>query len=194
MLKFASKVNNRTAANCCVNVKPVFFYKFKANFNAFMKRPFLIIIGFTLVVSVSLAFTEDKPKDDPIYKNLQILPKDITKEQMDSVMHHFNEALNVRCNFCHVRNDSAKRFDFANDDLPHKRKAREMMKLTDKINDDYFDVTGGQRTIATSLMVTCYTCHHGSTDPQVRAPKKQDSSLRFQGRPFLVADSAKKSQ
>jgi hypothetical protein len=146
-----------------------------------MKRSFLVIIGFAFMVSVSLAFTEDLTKDEPIYKNLQVLPKDITKEQMDSVMHHYSEALSVRCNFCHVRNDSTKKFDFASDDLPHKRKAREMMKLTDKINDDYFDVTGGQRTISTALMVTCYTCHHGSTDPAVRAPKTQQQSLRWPG-------------
>lgn len=160
-----------------------------------MKRPFLVIIGFALAVSVSLAFSEDlTKKDDPLYKNLQILPKDITKEQMDSVMHHFNEALSVRCNFCHVRNDSTKKFDFASDDEKHKRKAREMMKLTDKINDDYFDVTGGQRTITTQLMVTCYTCHHGSTDPEVKAPKKQQAAFPFPGQPVQVADTAKKSQ
>ena len=139
-----------------------------------MKRTFLIISGFGLMVSVSLAFT----KDDPGYKNLQILPKDITKQQMDSVMHHYTEALNVKCNFCHVRNDSTRTWDFASDDKPHKNKAREMMKLTNKINDDYFDVTGGQRTITTQLMVTCYTCHHGSTDPAVRAPKMQPPPLR----------------
>jgi hypothetical protein len=160
-----------------------------------MKRPFLVIVGFAIVVSVSLAFTEDlTKKDDPLYKNLQILPKDITKEQMDSVMHHFNEALSVRCNFCHVRNDSTKKFDFASDDEKHKRKAREMMKLTDKINDDYFDVTGGQRTITTQLMVTCYTCHHGSTDPEVKAPKKQQAAFPFPGQPVQVADTAKKPQ
>src|ERR1051325_4486901 len=134
-----------------------------------MKRPFLIILGFSLMISVSLAFT----KDDPGYKNLQILPKDITKEQMDSVMHHYASSLSVRCNFCHVRNDSTKTWDFASDANPHKNKAREMMKMTDKINDDYFDVTGGKRTITTQLMVTCYTCHHGSTDPAVKAPPRQ---------------------
>ncbi|MBO9681707.1 MAG: c-type cytochrome [Flavisolibacter sp.] len=159
-----------------------------------MKRPFLVIVGLALVVSISMAFTEDLTKDDPLYTNLQILPKDITKEQMDSVMHHFTDALSVRCNFCHVRNDSTRKYDFASDAVAHKRKARDMMRLTDKINDDYFDVTGGQRTINTQLMVTCYTCHHGSTDPEVRAPKKQESSLRFQGQPLQVADSAKKSQ
>jgi len=142
-----------------------------------MKRPFLIFLGFIVLISVSLAFTNHK---DPGYKNLQILPKDITEKQMDSVMHHFNESLSVKCSFCHVRNDSTNKLDFPNDNNPHKNKAREMMKLTNKINDDYFDVTGGQRTITTQLMVTCYTCHHGSTDPAVRAPKmlQQQSPLR----------------
>jgi len=139
-----------------------------------MKRPFLVITAFVFVVSVSLAFTSN----DPGYKNLQILPKDITREQLDSVMHHFTESLSVRCNFCHVRNDTTNRMDFASDANPHKNKAREMMKLTNKINDDYFDVTGGQRTISTQLMVTCYTCHHGSTDPAVRAPKREGSPFR----------------
>jgi hypothetical protein len=136
-----------------------------------MNRPFLVTIGFTVLISVSLAFTNHR---DPGYKNLQVLPKDITEKQLDSVMHHFNEALSVRCSFCHVRNDSTRKWDFASDDMPHKNKAREMMKMTNKINDDYFDVTGGERTIATSLMVTCYTCHHGSNDPAVRAPKKEE--------------------
>lgn len=134
-----------------------------------MQRTTFVTLGFLFMVLASMAFT----KDDPGYKNLQILPKDITRQQMDSVMHHFTDALNVRCSFCHVRNDSANRWDFASDANPHKNKAREMMKLTDKINDDYFNYTGEERTITTQLMVTCYTCHHGSTDPAVKAPKKE---------------------
>jgi hypothetical protein len=152
-----------------------------------MKRPFWVIIGFAAVISVSLAFTKHK---DSGYKNLQILPKDITKQQMDSVMHHFNESLNVKCSFCHVRNDSTNKMDFASDDKPHKNKAREMMKLTNKINDDYFDVTGGQRTITTQLMVTCYTCHHGSTEPAVKAAKKEEMPSPFR----QLNDTTRRSQ
>ena len=152
-----------------------------------MKRPFFLFICFGLMVSVSLAFT----KDDPGYKNLQILPKDITKQQMDSVMHHFTASLSVRCNFCHVRNDSTKIWDFASDGNAHKNKAREMMKMTDKLNDDYFDVTGGKRTITTQLMVTCYTCHHGSTDPAVKVPPRQEPLQS----PFRsLTDTTKRSQ
>jgi hypothetical protein len=149
-----------------------------------MKRTFLVVLGFSLTVTVSLAFT----KDDPIYKNLQILPKNITEKQMDSVMHHFTGSLNVRCNFCHIRNDSTNKMDFASDANPHKNKAREMMKLTDAINDEYFDVTGGKRDITTQLMVTCYTCHRGSTDPATIPPKRERSQERQN------ADSVKRTQ
>lgn len=150
-----------------------------------MNRSFLVIAGFVIFVSVSLAFT----KDEPIYKNLKVLPRNITREQMDSVMHHFTGSLNVRCSFCHVRNDSTDKWDFPSDANPHKNKAREMLKMTNKINDKYFDVTGGKRTISTQLMVTCYTCHHGSTDPAVQPPVREK---RQEQRP--VADSVKQKQ
>ena len=90
-----------------------------------MKRPFLILLGFTFLIIVSLAFTEHK---DPGYKNLQILPKDITEKQMDSVMNHFNESLTVKCDFCHVKKENKEELDFPSDNNPHKNKAREMMK------------------------------------------------------------------
>jgi hypothetical protein len=40
--------------------------------------------------------------------------------------------------------------------------------MMDKINDKYFDVTGGKRDLDARLMVTCYTCHHGNTEPPTR--------------------------
>ena len=133
-----------------------------------MKKSLIVTLGLIAMISVSLAFT----KDDPIYKNLKILPKNITKEQMDSVMHHFSQSLGVHCNFCHVRNDSTRTWDFAADDIKHKIKAREMMTMMDKINDKYFDVTGGKKDLTTPLMVTCYTCHHGATEPATRVPPR----------------------
>ena len=148
-----------------------------------MKKTFAVILGFAAIITLSLAFTK---KEDPVYKNLKILPKNITKEQLDSVMHHFTASLSVKCNFCHVRNEEAKTWDFASDDNKHKLVAREMMKMTDKINDKYFDVTGSKKNkLDAQLMVTCYTCHHGNTDPATKAPKPEprpqgDSTRRNQ--------------
>jgi len=142
-----------------------------------MTRSFSLILLLVCIGAASLAFT----KDEPVWKNLKILPKHITEQQMDSVMHHFSASLNVGCDFCHVENKAAGEWDMASDDKKHKLRAREMMIMTDKINDKYFDVTGGKRDLNTRLMVTCFTCHHGTTDPEVRPvvvaePQQADSS------------------
>jgi hypothetical protein len=143
-----------------------------------MKKTFFVITGFIGMIGLSLAFTH---KEDPVYKNLKILPKNINKEQLDSVMHHFSASLGVRCNYCHVRNEDAKTWDFASDDNKHKLVARDMMKMMDKINDKYFNVTGGKKNLNAQLMVTCYTCHHGSNEPATKAPRPQQQQPRPQG-------------
>lgn len=141
-----------------------------------MKKTLLVTATFIFVIIASFAFS---PKEEPRYKNLRILPKNVTHEQMDSVMHHFTASLNVKCNFCHVRNEDSKQWDFASDDNKHKLVARNMMKMTQKINDKYFDVTGAKNNLNAQLMVTCYTCHHGSKEPAVtpvRIQERQNSS------------------
>jgi len=133
-----------------------------------MRKSVLVIGVFAGLLFASLAFTEPK---DRLYKNLKVLPKDITKPQMDSVMQSFTAALGVKCNFCHVRTADNKDWDFPSDANKHKLVARDMMKMTTKINKKYFDVTG--KGINASLMVTCFTCHNGKPEPATRAPKPQ---------------------
>ena len=136
-----------------------------------MKKTLLISISMVLLVIVSVSFTKSVSvtKDEPQYKNLKILPKNISKEQMDSVMHHFSLSLGVRCNFCHKHSDDFKTWDFASDENKHKLRAREMLKLTQKINNKFFAVSGVKGLNAT-LLVTCFTCHHGSNDPSTQPP------------------------
>jgi|SRR6476660_3802458 len=130
-----------------------------------MKKSFFITALFAVVVLASLAFTND----DPQYKNLKVLPKHITKPQLDSVMRQFTGSLGVKCNFCHHYNEETKQMDFASDENKHKLVARSMMKMTAKINKKYFDVAGKQ-TLDAKLLVGCYTCHHGQEEPAVTAP------------------------
>ena len=59
----------------------------------------MIILCVAAFVCMSFIVTNEEPR----YKNLKVLPKNITKPQMDSVMKHFTVALGVKCNFCHVR-------------------------------------------------------------------------------------------
>lgn len=132
-----------------------------------MKKSTLVTLGLALMVCISMAFTNDELP----YKNLKILPKNITEKQMDSVMHHFTESLNVKCNFCHIKREGAEHPDFASDENKHKLIARDMMKMTDKINKQYFNLTGAKQTLSTPLMVTCYTCHNGKKEPASKTPQ-----------------------
>jgi hypothetical protein len=129
-----------------------------------MRKTFLVTLGFVAMVLISFAFTSDKPR----YQNLKVLPKNTTKEQLDSVMKHFTVALGVKCNYCHVRlNDEQKNWDFASDNNDNKKTARNMMRMTEKVNKKYFDIKNSDELDA-RLEVSCYTCHHGNAHPQKR--------------------------
>jgi hypothetical protein len=139
-----------------------------------MRRSLVITALFAAMVVTSLAFTSD----DPQYKNLKILPKNITKQQMDSVMRHFTAALGVKCNFCHQYNEQTKSMDWASDANEHKGISRQMMTMTAKINSKYFDVNS-KKNLNAKLEVSCYTCHNGKAHPQVNIPQQE----RQQGPP-----------
>ncbi len=110
-------------------------------------------------------------------KNLQVLPKDMTRQQVTAVMAGFATALGVRCEHCHIEDKNAPAagapaggrggippLDFASDDKETKKIAREMLKMVNDINTKYLPLTG--RTIADLNRVSCETCHHGLSKPQ----------------------------
>src|SRR5215217_7824579 len=125
-----------------------------------MKRTFFVL-GLIAFIITTAAFTYDPPK----YKNLKILPKDISKESMDTVMHHFSIALGQKCGFCHVHNDQNKTWDMASDTKPEKLIARKMMTMTNAINTKYFPPEDGTKDERLIQTVTCYTCHKGEAMP-----------------------------
>src|SRR4051812_27851684 len=51
------------------------------------------------------------------YKNLQVLPKDISREQLLATMRSFTRGLGVRCNHCHVvkATEPKEELDFPSD-------------------------------------------------------------------------------
>lgn len=147
-----------------------------------MKKSSLIICCFGMAVILMSAFiTRDVPK----YKNLKILRKDITKEELDSVMHLFAMSLGQKCNFCHVRNEQDKSWDFASDAVPYKGVARKMMLMTIKINKQNFSAEGQDSKLMVQA-VSCYTCHHGEAIPETRPPvRPQIDSLKNRPQPPL---------
>jgi len=109
------------------------------------------------------------PPDAPQYKNLKVLPKKLTHEQLGKYMDEWSKALGVRCNFCHARGADGKN-DFASDDKPEKKMAREMFAMTAKINKKYFDAKKDSLGLVMESGIACITCHHGSAHPEGGMP------------------------
>jgi hypothetical protein len=130
-----------------------------------MKRPALVVAILVTIVIISVAFSAPP---EVRYKNLKVLPKNTTKAQMDSVMNHFARSLGVRCNFCHVRaNDAQRNFDFPNDSLENKKIARQMFRMTAKINKKSFKDEVKKKGMP---LVTCFSCHNGKEHPATIPP------------------------
>jgi tetratricopeptide (TPR) repeat protein len=100
------------------------------------------------------------------YTNLQVLPSDVSRGQLMSVMRGFTGALGVRCSTCHIGEEGQplSTYDFASDDKAAKLKAREMMRMVRTINDTYLAELPDRRD--PGVRVTCLTCHRGVSRPE----------------------------
>ncbi len=96
------------------------------------------------------------------FKNLQVLPKTITKDELKAIMKAQAKALDVECDHCHNVPD------MASDDNPNKKIGREMMKMTMEINTKWIK---GLKD-AEKHQVTCGTCHRGHEEPPPFVPGK----------------------
>lgn len=124
----------------------------------------ITFVGLMLTVIVMGAFI---PQPKQQYKNLKVLPKNISKEELDLVMDGFKTALGVKCNYCHApQANNPKRLDFVSDAKSEKEIARKMMRMTAKINKKYFHMDELQNGKAL-LAVSCNTCHNGNERPKL---------------------------
>jgi len=57
----------------------------------------------------------------PAPTNLQVMPKDSTREQVLATMQAFTASLGVQCNYCHVQEGRGGRNDMAADEKPTKK-------------------------------------------------------------------------
>lgn len=94
---------------------------------------------------------------ESVYKNIVIL-KGMPAGALPKVMvYGFSRGLGVRCGYCHVRDD------FASDERPHKKSAREMWKMTGDINHSY--LANMKELEDEAPIVTCWTCHRSRQHP-----------------------------
>lgn len=127
----------------------------------------MLAIAGLLIVVISMAMSPAVAPDDDGFKNLKVLPKDITKEQMHKVMDEWEHALGARCSFCHARNEETKKMDFASDAKPEKEMARDMYKMTQGINKKYFHAKKDSTNRVMESSINCYSCHRGVSHPEV---------------------------
>jgi len=93
-------------------------------------------------------------------RNLKLLAADA---DIADVMRGFDEALGVRCDYCHVSGD------FASDANPHKETARKMIAMIRQIDSSFPSATGvfpdGYHE------VDCSTCHRGKAKVETKSPQ-----------------------
>ena len=113
------------------------------------------------------------------FKNLQVLPKDITRDQLMATMRGFTRGLGVRCNHCHVvtATEPEEKLDFAADTKEEKKVARVMYLMARDINTNWMqrvEAAEGHAPAAATPgappRVTCWTCHRGMPEPESPPP------------------------
>jgi hypothetical protein len=129
-----------------------------------------LIAGFllSLCTITGILATRPAPKDEEHYSNLRILSNKLTEDEMDIIMHRFNSALGVTCIYCHVTKKNVpypEPMDFASDEKPEKRQAREMLAMSMKLNKKYFNVKIDSK-IEIRPRIWCNTCHQGLIIPK----------------------------
>lgn len=87
-----------------------------------------------------------------VWKDLQVLPKNISKDELKKIMKSMSKDLGVDCSFCHDEPNMEK-------DTNKKKLAREMMQMTSEIS---------RKFPSTMKKVTCWTCHRGKEEPDKR--------------------------
>ncbi len=121
-------------------------------------------IFYLFVVSIFAAGIVSAQVPDK-FKNLKVLPKDISKEKLLEIMRGFTGALGVNCEFCHVAQENPHKMIFDSDQKTAKNKARIMMAMTHDINTKYLSKLSEYSD--NILQVKCVTCHHGNKEPMM---------------------------
>jgi hypothetical protein len=101
--------------------------------------------------------------------NLQVLPKDMPRNQVIPIMQQFEAALQVDCGHCHVWTGAGlPTNDYASDVKPTKKVAREMLRMVMAANNIVGPAVQANFN-RPGMQVGCAMCHRGKTTPVVEA-------------------------
>ena len=104
-----------------------------------------------ILLSLGVIFAE--------YNNLQVLNFKSDRD-LKKYMKSIGKDLGVKCSFCHDLNDKSI-------DTDHKIIAREMIRMQQDLNKNYFAQIGDSLLKSeNTLQISCWTCHKGSIHPE----------------------------
>ena len=137
----------------------------------------------TVIVAIAIASCEasehvisDKARnvDSTVsgYENLQVLPADITEDELSELMLDCLSGLGLPrragrgCLHCHEGSLEQPRatWNYSSDAKPAKAQARAMMRMVRDINERHLNNV--KPRVDQGSRVTCYTCHNGRLNPQ----------------------------
>ena len=128
-------------------------------------RLFVVLLLIFLVIgwkakTAQMQSTGDKPVEQ-VRKNIQVL-KGLPDSQLFLLMNFVGDSLGVNCDHCHVKGEKNRQTGedtwlWEREDKKEKAVGRDMMRMVLELNRTSFNREG---------VVTCYTCHRGSTRPE----------------------------
>ena len=147
-----------------------------------MQRLIRIAVILITPLAVSIALGAQDPAAPPAArggfqqqapKNLKVLPKTWTGQQVRALMQTFAESLGVQCTHCHAVDPTAPApaegrpptLDYSLDQKKEKEIARQMIQLTMALNSEGLKGVGDP---AVPEKVSCLTCHNGQKTPATK--------------------------
>ena len=120
-----------------------------------------LFITFLIAGPLSLEAAEaqnhgDTRPAEQVFKNIQSM-KGIPADEFLSTMGFFSASLGISCGDCHTAESGGDWAKYA-DDNDRKCRTRAMIAMVNTMNKSFF---AGKRVL------TCYSCHRGSTSPEV---------------------------
>src|ERR1051326_248031 len=84
-----------------------------------LKKKYVVILAMAITITIGVAALPS-PNND--YKNLKVLPKNISSKDLSRIMiDDFEDGLGVSCTFCHIQEKDSLRLDYASDAKPEKQ-------------------------------------------------------------------------
>jgi len=106
---------------------------------------------------------ENKPAGE-VFRNIKILNNTSAGRLLNIMNFGYSRSLGVGCTHCHLPGD------WASDEKPTKKAAREMVGMVETINTTLLPNIKSLRS--ENPIVNCTTCHRGQTQPALSLPPR----------------------